>query len=197
MPKIKKPATTTTTEPTKPATETPKPAKPAKAKGAKKPPTTDPKPVPPVVEPAPTPAPAVVPPVVIEPPAPVAPSDGGDVEGRIYEATKEKPETTTTKPAPSAKAKTVPAKLGAPFVKVLTALKDGKPKTRAAISEASGVTSGFTSLLGHLDPAKREPQSLAARGYIKPETEDRDGKTVIVWTITAAGQKALAEAAAK
>lgn len=105
---------------------------------------------------------------------------------------------TKTPAAPAAK-KTPAAKpanqLGSAMIKVLKALK-AKPMSRAEISAKTGINSGFTSLLGHLEPAKREAQSLSARGLIKPTTEDRDGKNVVVWNLTAAGTKAL-EAAAK
>lgn len=87
--------------------------------------------------------------------------------------------------------------LGKPLAAVLEALGKAKsPLTRAEISEKTGIGSGFTSILGHVNPEAREPQSLAARGYIRPEKRDEAGKDVIRWSITAAGRKAL-EAAKK
>lgn len=98
---------------------------------------------------------------------------------------------TKTAKTPAAPKAAKPAnQLGSAMIKVLKVLK-AKPLSRAEISTKTGINSGFTSLLGHLDAAKREAQSLSARGLIKPTTEDRNGKDVIVWNLTAAGQKAL------
>ena len=83
--------------------------------------------------------------------------------------------------------------LGKSAVATLTALSQKGKLTRTQIAEAIGIGSGFTSLLGHIDPAKREPGSLSARGLIQSETVETDGKSV-VWAITEAGKKALAEA---
>lgn len=114
-------------------------------------------------------------------------------------------EVATKKTAPKSKAKKAdapavpiaatasakPKPLGKSAVATLTALSTKGKLTRGQIAEAIGIGSGFTSLLGHLDPAKREPQSLSARGLIAPETTDAG---TVVWVITAAGAKALAEA---
>lgn len=111
------------------------------------------------------------------------------------------PATTETKTTPkvakkTTETKTTTAKLGKPHVKVLSALAKKNGLTRAEISATTEITSGFTSLLGHLDPAKREEGSLSAKGYIKPEIQDEEGKNVVRWSITASGKKAL-EAALK
>lgn len=79
-----------------------------------------------------------------------------------------------------------PNKLGKPFVAILKAVSK-TALSRAQISQRTGINSGFTGLLGHIDPAKREPQSLAARGFIKIEVRE-DGN---YFSITAAGKKAL------
>jgi hypothetical protein len=104
----------------------------------------------------------------------------------------------STKKAPTKTAatkknvKAVATRLGKPRTKILEVLKkSGRGLTRAQITEATGITSGFTSLLGHLDPAAREPQSLAALGFIKIEARD----DCTVHSITAAGKTALDKAA--
>jgi hypothetical protein len=97
------------------------------------------------------------------------------------------------KPSPPAQNGADPNRLGKPFRAVLECLMKG-PKTRSQISEATGIHSGFTSLLGHMDPDRREPQSLTARKFIKPEQHDIDGKDVVLYSITATGKKAMERA---
>jgi DNA-binding PadR family transcriptional regulator len=103
----------------------------------------------------------------------------------------------TRKPSakPTDKASTTPATatLGKAQTAVLKLLAKGRPLTRQEIGKATGIQTGFTSLLGHTEPARREPQSLAARGFITIEQRDVDGRSVVVNSITAAGRKALAE----
>lgn len=101
---------------------------------------------------------------------------------------------TSSTPAPSTNG--TANQLGRPATKILRVLAK-KAMTRAEISAATGINSGFTSLLGHLEPEKREAQSLAARGFIKPETSasGQNGEAkVVTWSITAAGRKALEKA---
>jgi len=69
-----------------------------------------------------------------------------------------------------------------------------KPLTRAEIADATGIKSGFTSLLGHLDSDAREPGSLAARRLIRTVPPADDG--AVRWEVTAKGKKALAAAKA-
>jgi hypothetical protein len=96
-----------------------------------------------------------------------------------------------TKEAPLTKLGEVLVPLGKPRTAILAALaKNGAALSRAAIAEATGIHSGFTSLLGHVDPARREERSLAKLGYIEP-VPSADGKS-IGWAITTAGVKALA-----
>lgn len=85
-------------------------------------------------------------------------------------------------------------KLGKPRRKILEALEKGAKLTRNEIAEKTGINSGFTSLLGHLEPEKQEEGSLAKLGLIRFEKEDRDGKNAVVAVITAAGKKALEKA---
>ena len=89
-----------------------------------------------------------------------------------------------------------PNKLGKAQHAVLTALSKKDGLTRAEISAKTEISSGFTSLLGHSDPEKREAQSLLAKGFIKVGIHDVDGKNVAQYSLTAAGRKAL-EAANK
>ena len=111
-------------------------------------------------------------------------------------ATKKTAKKTEAKAAPVKKVAD-PNRLGKPQVLILQTLAKKDGLTRTEISTKTGINSGFTSLLGHLDPAQREPQSLAARGFIKIEQHDRDGKNVILFSITASGRKALEKSAAK
>lgn len=107
--------------------------------------------------------------------------------------------TTVTKtPAPAKKAvavspKAPSEKIGKGQLAVLKALLANGPLTRAQISEKTGIGSGFTSLLGHMDPAKQEPQSLLAKKLIKARTDDVNGKDVTTFDLMAAGKK-IAEA---
>jgi hypothetical protein len=81
-----------------------------------------------------------------------------------------------------------PKLLGKPQTAILTVLaKHPDGLTRTQISEKTEIKSGFSSLLGHLEPEKREPQSLAARGLIKIVTEEEG----TVHKITADGKKIL------
>ena len=95
------------------------------------------------------------------------------------EAPVEKPAPKPKKVAETATAEPAPAPADAAKGKL----------SRAQIAESIGVNSGFTSLLGHVDPAKREPGSLAARGLIAPEAVE--GSASVVWVITDAGKEAL------
>ena len=81
--------------------------------------------------------------------------------------------------------------IGVAHLKVLQLLGKSKPLTRKEISEKTGIKSGFTGILGHLEAYKREPQSLSAKGLIKIEMHDVDGKDVVLHTVTAAGRKLL------
>mgnify|MGYP002779810210 CR=1 FL=1 len=101
-------------------------------------------------------------------------------------------ETATAEPAPAPADAPKGKPLGRSAVATLTALAAKGKLSRAQIAESIGVNSGFTSLLGHVDPAKREPGSLAARGLIAPEAVE--GSASVVWVITDAGKKVLAEA---
>lgn len=84
--------------------------------------------------------------------------------------------------------------VGKPHLRVLEAVaKAGRGLTRAEISEKTGINSGFTSILGHVDPTKREAGSLAAKGLLTPKVDDQDGKEVIVWNLTAAGKKLVSK----
>lgn len=125
-------------------------------------------------------------------------------------ATKTKPAAkTSTKPAvkpaskakPAPKAKNVPStngkaekapksEIGKPHMRILEAiLKANRALTRAEISERTGINSGFTSILGHLDEDKREEGSLSAKGLIRAEFHDVEGKNTVFWNLTAAGKK--------
>jgi len=101
--------------------------------------------------------------------------------------------TTTKKKAAAKKVATNSSgsKLGKPLMAILEVLKKGKSLTRSEISAATGIKSGFTSYLGQTDPEKREEGSLLARKLIKIEKHDRDGKDVLVYSITATGKKAI------
>jgi hypothetical protein len=81
--------------------------------------------------------------------------------------------------------------IGKPRAAILAALAKAKgPMTRAEIGLATGLKTGFTSLLGHVDPAKREDKSLLKLGLIAVKT----GDDCTTYAITAAGTKALAAA---
>lgn len=96
------------------------------------------------------------------------------------------------KKAPAAAPAAKKGGLGKPRLAVLKALaKASKPLTRSLIAEKTGIGSGFTSLLGHSDPAKREERSLLSLGLIKAEQHDIGGRDTIVYSLTAAGRKAL------
>jgi hypothetical protein len=85
------------------------------------------------------------------------------------------------------------APLGKPRTAILAALaKNGAALSRSQIAEITGIKTGFTSLLGHVDPARREERSLAKLGLIEP-VPSADGKS-IGWAITTAGVAALAAA---
>jgi hypothetical protein len=103
-------------------------------------------------------------------------------------------------PAPKAKAEKKEPKangkasggLGKPRTAILETLskyQDGL--TRNQISEKTGINSGFTSLLGHIEADKREDNSLAKEGYIKIQVQDIDGKNVTLYVITAKGRKSV------
>jgi len=138
----------------------------------------------------------VVPVSVTEPVAVTA-----DVVAEAAKPTAKKPPVPKKKPTPAteAPATTEPTPVSAPTAKplgksavaTLTALAAKGKLTRTQIAEAIGIGSGFTSLLGHLEPAKREPGSLSARGLIAPEAAEVDGKKVVLWAITDAGKEAL------
>lgn len=100
------------------------------------------------------------------------------------------PETPAPAPAAAPAAKKDAAPLGKPRAAILAALLEKGPLTRAEISAATGIGSGFTSLLGHVDPAKREPRSLALLGLIEPKEGERDGKPALLWALTPAGRRA-------
>jgi hypothetical protein len=106
--------------------------------------------------------------------------------------------------AAAAKKAADPNKLGKPLVRILTTLAKNKaPLTRAQISEKAGVDHAFLSTyLGAHDPdvrkaneAKRGTTGLITRGLVKADEDDRDGRTVVVYVITAAGRAALAKQA--
>lgn len=115
---------------------------------------------------------------------------------------KGKPETDgktpkAAKPAPESNGK-APVKDGGikgPRLRILQAVaKAGRGLTRGEISEATGIGSGFTSLLGHLEADRREEGSLSKLGFLSPKADDVDGKQVVVWNLTAAGRKAMEKA---
>lgn len=81
--------------------------------------------------------------------------------------------------------------LGKPQVRILEALKKFGPLTRAQISNKTEITSGFTSYLGHNDPEKREPRSLAAQGMLTVETHDIDNRDTTVYVISKKGEAAI------
>lgn len=97
------------------------------------------------------------------------------------------------KKAASAAAKPEPTKepggLGKGQIKILQCLAKHPESTRNEIATHTGINSGFTSLLGHADPTKREAQSLLALGLIKADKQDRDGKDVVAYSLTAEGRK--------
>lgn len=110
-------------------------------------------------------------------------------------------EKTPAKKAPAPVKKTAPAVaakpaatkeaggLGKGQIKVLQCLAKHPESTRNEIATHTGINSGFTSLLGHADLTKREPQSLLALGLIKADKQDRDGKDVVAYSLTAEGRK--------
>lgn len=100
----------------------------------------------------------------------------------------------TTKKAPTNGGKASPGRptrfLGKQHLATLRLLKKTpRGLTRNQISEKLGITSGFTSLLGHLEPEKRETGSLAYRGFIRFQEDPETGATIAL--ITAAGSKAI------
>lgn len=183
----------TTKAPETPATVavTPEKATPAAAPTA---PAKVPAPRPAAKKPVAAPAPAATQPAAVEPKAEKAAEPTTVATPAKAPAPKPTPKAA---PKPEPKPEPKPATNGEkPLSKaaiatltVLNASEGGL--TRAEISEKTGINSGFTSLLGHLDAGKRESQSLAAKGFIEPVMEDRDGKDVVIWKITDAGKAAL------
>lgn len=99
-------------------------------------------------------------------------------------------------PAPKAVEVEKSNRLGKSQMKILEALsgKDAvKGLTRQDISLKTGLTSGWCGLLGHLNPEKTEPQSLAGRGFLTIEADEERGH---VHKITDEGKAALTEAKA-
>lgn len=100
--------------------------------------------------------------------------------------------TKVTKNAPATKA------LSKPQVRILTALKSGKPLTRAALVEKAEIDpTAVGNAAGYIDPEVNarpvHANNLLNRKFVKLEVHEETGAT---YTITAAGKKAL-EAALK
>lgn len=106
---------------------------------------------------------------------------------------KKTPAKKATKAAPAAKAEKNGRSsngIGKPRTAILETLsKYPEGLTRTQIAEKTGINSGFTSLLGHVEADKREDKSLAKEGYIKIQVQDIDGKNVTIYVITAKGRK--------
>ena len=94
----------------------------------------------------------------------------------------------TATPKTEAPAVTPPARLGKAGIAVLTAISKA-PLTRAEISLATGIKSGFCSLLGHVDATKTEPSSLSYKGYLTVGVTE--GKSASTYAITDKGREAL------
>jgi endonuclease YncB( thermonuclease family) len=72
---------------------------------------------------------------------------------------------------------------------ILTTLaKNSKPLTRKQLVEKTGIKAGWSKLLGA--PTKGvAPESLEGRGLVKSESQE--GVTGVMYSITAAGRKAI------
>lgn len=70
-------------------------------------------------------------------------------------------------------------------------LIDKKPMSRTQLSEKLDGAWVGSKLMGHHDPAQTLPSSLVGRKFAKAEKHDVDGRDVILYSITAAGKKAL------
>lgn len=95
-----------------------------------------------------------------------------------------------TKTAATKTVTVTPIRLGKAGIAVLNAIKNGA-MTRAEISHATGIKSGFCSLLGHVDASKTEPSSLSHKGYLTVQLPGTDGKSASSYAITDKGREAL------
>lgn len=85
-------------------------------------------------------------------------------------------------------------RLGKAGIAVLTALVKNGPLTRPELTIATGIKSGFVSLLGPATNIPAEPSSLAYKGFITIGTVE--GKSSSVAIITEKGRAALTAATA-
>lgn len=76
-------------------------------------------------------------------------------------------------------------------VLILQALKDGRPRTRAELSEKTGIKKGFSKLLGTQEGG--HPDALEPKGYVKSSPPE-EGERGMTYTITAKGKAALSKA---
>lgn len=110
--------------------------------------------------------------------------------------------TTTQKTTPASKKSTSEKDLRKPQYRILKALaKSSKPLTRGQISEKAPVdVASCVEYMGSPDATIRKANdakhfpSLITLGLVKQEIEDRDGRDVVVYSITAKGKAESAKA---
>ena len=79
-------------------------------------------------------------------------------------------------------------KLSKAKVKILMALSSNGQMTRTQLAEATEITSGYCSLVGHADPSKVEEGSLIGLGLVKPIHLEG---SPLAYDLTAKGKKAV------
>lgn len=113
-------------------------------------------------------------------------------------AKKAKPTKKATVKGGAKKGKTAPQtdKLGKGQIKILQALKSGNPRTRVQLLEKEVChPTQLSNLVGYIKAGVNEREchadNLFNRGLVTMSIEDRKGKNVVVYQITAKGTKAL------
>lgn len=76
-------------------------------------------------------------------------------------------------------------------VKILSALKDGKQRTRAELSELTGIRKGWSKLLGNKEGTHEN--GLEAKSLVKSFVP-QEGERGLKYAITGAGKQALTKA---